>query len=257
VPCVFCHADGTLSREHVYPRWPKPLFPDFGEADYVRRLVSAASEEEHLRPGKLFDVVVRDVCADCNNGWMADLESQVQPALTSMVLDRPRVLTAPEQHTLATWATKTMLMLQCSNIGGQRFVADSEYRLFADHVAPLPGSQVWLCRYGGDGNWPLLAHQWGVTMRPADEPQPQVGDETNGFGVLFTVGPVAFWLWRHSLRGGPYAESGSDDAHLLIWPALGADVRWPPRETLQTEAELKELSRRMPTGVEPRGLPLR
>jgi len=226
-----------------------------GEAEHLRRLVTPSSDDEHRRPASVpFDVIVRDICTVCNNGWMSRLEEQVKPFLTPMLLDNPRVLTAVEQHLLATWATKTALTMEGANIGGNRYTPESEYHWFHDHVGPLPNAHIWLCRYGGQGNWPLSVHQWGMTLNPPGAPVPKPGDPVNGYSVVFAIGPVVFWLWGHSLVGGPYTQARSDDAHALIWPALGNDVHWPPRRTLQAEAELQALSHLAPTGVEPRGL---
>jgi hypothetical protein len=80
-------------------------------------------------------------------------------------------------------------------------------------------------------------------MRAPGAPILQPSDPVNGYSV-YAIGPVVFWLWGHSLTGGPYIEARSDDAHQLIWPALGGDVHWPPRSTLQAEAELLELAHR-------------
>jgi hypothetical protein len=253
--CIFCGQDRKRSREDVFARWMHPLFPLLGETEYMRSLVTHSSSEEHRRPAsKAIDVIVRDVCEPCNNGWMCQLEEQVKPILAPMLLDQPRSLTAPEQHLLATWATKTALTMQGANIGGKRFTPAAEYRWFHEYVTPLPNAHVWLCRYGGQGNWPLSVHQWGMTMRPPGAPIPQPSDPVNGYSVVYAIGPVVFWLWGHNLTGGPYTDAHTNGAHTLIWPALGSDAHWPPRHTFQTEAELRALSLRLPTGVEPRGL---
>jgi hypothetical protein len=92
-------------------------------------------------------------------------------------------------------------------------------------------------------------------VQPQDEPSPGVGDDMNGFGVVFASGPVAFWLFRYDLPGELRTSAGSDDAHLLIWPALGPDVQWPPRRTLEHEGDLRELSRRLPSRTQVHGMP--
>jgi len=244
-----------MSREHVFPSWLEELFPDLGEVDYLRRLVTFSTDEHHQRPGPAFDVVVRDVCRDCNHGWMEKLESQARPILTPMLLDEPRVMTAVEQHIVATWATKTMLTMQGANIGGERVVSLDRYQWFCEKQTPLGGSHIWLCRYSDRTRWPLSTHQWGMTAVPQGEGAPQVGDPMNGFGVAYAVGPLAFWLFGVDLPGNPQTSAGSDDGHLLIWPALGPDIRWPPRETITREADLEALARRMPDGTLIHGMP--
>jgi hypothetical protein len=255
MPCVFCGIDRRLSREHVFASWMEDYFPDLrsATADYIRRTVTQAEDVDHTRPGPVFDFVTRDVCEVCNNGWMSGLEDQVRPILGPMLRDQPRVLTAPEQMTLATWATKTMLAMGGVNLGDERVVNDAQYRWFAEHRIPLPSSHVWLCRYTDRTRWPVSAHQWGMTVGPADDTTLRAGDPMNGFGVVFAVGPVAFWLFGYDLPGAPQTQGGSDDTHVLIWPALGSDVYWPPPKALESERDLMELARRVPTGTVIRG----
>ena len=255
MPCIFCGAQVKLSREHVFPQSLRELFPDIGEGDYLRRLVTFSTDEHHVRSGPPFDVVVRDVCGDCNHGWMERLESQARPILTPMLRDEPRVLTAPDQHVVATWATKTMLTMQGANIGGERVVGPERYRWFCENQTPLSVSHVWLCRYTDRTRWPLSVHQWGMGVLPGAEGAPESDGPMNAFGVAFAIGPLAFWLFGYDLPGDLQTSVGSDDAHLLIWPALGPDVRWPPRKSLEREAQLDELARRMPAGTHVHAMP--
>jgi hypothetical protein len=83
----------------------------------------------------------------------------------------------------------------------------------------------------------------------------RAGDPVNGFGVVCAIGLVAFWLFGYDLPGGVQTGADSHGAHLLIWPALGADVWWPPRVSFAHEAELEQLARRMPAGTEVHGMP--
>jgi hypothetical protein len=201
------------------------------------------------------EAVALNVCTSCNNGWMSALESQVQPILTPMLHDEPRMLNAAEQFLLATWGTKTMLTMQGANIGGERVVAADRYQWFFEHQMPLPGSHAWLCRYTDHSRWPLSVHQWGMSVRAEGDPAPEREDPINGFGVAFAIGPVVLWLFGYDLPGEPRTSADSDQGHLLIWPAVGPEIRWPPQESLQQESELEELARRMPSGTVIHGKP--
>jgi hypothetical protein len=79
---------------------------------------------------------------------------------------------APEQHVVATWATKTMLTMQGANIGGERIVGLDRYRWFYDNRTPISVSYVWLCRYSDRTRWPLSIHQWGMTVVQAPRARP-------------------------------------------------------------------------------------
>jgi hypothetical protein len=252
--CIFCGSDAKLTREHVFAQWLRDYFPTDGQNEYLRRQIDFDSDEVHARPGPDFDIVVRDYCSTCNNGWMSDLERAVEPILGPMLKGDARLLTAPEQHTLATWATKTMLTLQGFNIDGTRFVSPERYLWFGKHQIPLSGSYVWLAHYTGSGITEnrtenrILIHEWGTTVQVPGKPPPQPSDPINGFQVVFTIGPVVFWLVGYDLPEPVDVTVGSDGAHLLIWPALGPNVAWPPLEPLTTEGELAALSRHIPFG---------
>ncbi len=138
-------------------------------------------------------------------------------------------------------------------MGDKRCVPEQSYRWFYENQAPLPSSHVWLCRYEGADQWPLAAHQYGFTARTANMAAPTADDPINGFGVAYAIGPVVFWLFGHELPGRLLTEGRSGEAELLIWPALGPDIRWPPRKALRTADDLSRLARRMPDGVTPRG----
>jgi hypothetical protein len=256
MPCIFCGSTGKLSREHVFPRWLRDLFPEASSGgDYIRRNVTASTDVRHERPGKSFDIVVRDVCVECNSGWMNALETEARPILTPMLRDEPTVLTTPDQHVVATWATKTMLTMQGANLTPDRYVSPERYSWFGYHRSPLSGSHVWLCRYSDRAHWPLSIHQMGMTVQPPGRPPPQIGDPMNGFGVVFAIGPLAFWLVGYDLPEGVLTQAGSDDAHVLVWPALGPDVRWPPQVTLEREDDLREMAATVPPGTQIHGRP--
>jgi hypothetical protein len=40
----------------------------------------------------------------------------------------------------------------------------------------------------------------------------------NGYSVVFAIDPVVFWLWGHSLTGGPYTEARSHHEWAPVGP---------------------------------------
>lgn len=133
------------ARDHIEPTFRVPAV----RVDYG-----------YMEPTRL------NICTTCNNGWMSQLEEQVKPILTPMLLDQPRTLTAPEQHTVANVGDEDGPNHAGREHRRQEFTPAADYHWFHDHRAPLPNAHIWLCRYGGQGNWPLSVHQWGLTMRP-------------------------------------------------------------------------------------------
>jgi hypothetical protein len=52
------------------------------------------------------------VCHCCNTGWMCDLEGAAAPILKPMITGNPSTLSQAEQLTVATWATKTAMVIE-------------------------------------------------------------------------------------------------------------------------------------------------
>jgi hypothetical protein len=50
----------------------------------------------------------------------------------------------------------------------------------------------------------------------------------NGFGVVYAIGPLIFWLFGYDLPGDLQTSAGSDDAHAKL-PSSGSPMRppWP------------------------------
>jgi hypothetical protein len=61
--CAYCGSEGVFTREHIWPRGIIRRAPDY-EARYFGKVDKVLSSEH----------VTRDVCADCNNGALSELD---------------------------------------------------------------------------------------------------------------------------------------------------------------------------------------
>jgi hypothetical protein len=113
--CWFCDcSSGTRSKEHIFPQW---LLRHHGAMDekvqphrISMALGGALASQRGERPLRAH--VNGEVCASCNNGWMASLEASTQPILTRSPL-RGRI--APDEAAvLARWFAKTAVNLNVS-----------------------------------------------------------------------------------------------------------------------------------------------
>ena len=150
---MLCGKAGSLSREHVIPRWAAK---ELGAGRVVEERSGTARRLDAL------SVVLPQVCVQCTTGRMNDLEQRTRPALGPMLRGPalPVRLDPSQQATLATWAVKTSLLLTYRKFNAQpggRIPQDSLGWLHQhSHSAiPPPGARIWL---GG--------------IRPRDPPQP-------------------------------------------------------------------------------------
>lgn len=138
-PCVFC---GQLkaSKEHVYPKWLRSLQAPY---DGVISVVETPQGNQ-VRPTQVpFDITVNTVCRDCNTGWMHDLEEATRPLLTRMIRGQLCELTLTDQHLLAQWVYKTVLMIHEQSRAASLVPPEHFKSLFKARVPPA-GTAIWL-----------------------------------------------------------------------------------------------------------------
>lgn len=112
--CVGCAQPLTgASREHVLPEWlAKEVFiPDAQLKQYRRD--EDAQKQDLLRAHGLNNFVVKNVCEDCNNGWMSELENRAKPFILDLMNEDQTIKghALDGKLALSRWATKTAFMI--------------------------------------------------------------------------------------------------------------------------------------------------
>ena len=110
--CVFCGRRAG-SAEHIFANWINDVFPVLviGEPQAVLGTLArdGDSTERRWKSTGVATQITKEVCHECNTGWMSRLEGKAKPLLTPMMTGVPTRLTLDEQITVATWATKTAM----------------------------------------------------------------------------------------------------------------------------------------------------
>lgn len=109
--CIFCGSyGGGRSKEHIFRRKFKDYFPWERELA-VMQMDSDGSVITELRPISQFDMTLNLVCRRCNQGWLNDLESDVEPLLLRAARDGLDLHTSPNQmERLGFWAVVRALL---------------------------------------------------------------------------------------------------------------------------------------------------
>jgi hypothetical protein len=114
-PCIFCSKAGG-SKEHIVGKW---LLNDLGLNSTKTRLgfgnqIKTGEMDEIDEPRPLGSFVTDAVCAACNSGWMSQLESEVKPLLSPLLVSpwptNDRELLAAlflKCHVITRWLLKT------------------------------------------------------------------------------------------------------------------------------------------------------
>lgn len=126
---MVCGSSDKLTNEHVFPQWLQETptgqawvgVPIPNEPHQVGRLDSESGQLEYINRGKRqspFDMQVKAVCANCNNGWMSRLETEFQPVLRRMLKPVPS-LNSVEASIAEAWAIKSAGMFQMNDPGSR------------------------------------------------------------------------------------------------------------------------------------------
>lgn len=116
--CAFCGVAAPLTKEHILRNKFNQTFdgkvgPKF--LTIYHRGEDGQTERDITSQGLPYGSTVKVVCATCNNGWMNDLENDVEADLVRLIRGHYLKFTPAERDTLARWTTKTALMRQFQN----------------------------------------------------------------------------------------------------------------------------------------------
>lgn len=253
--CVLCASLEDLTEEDVIPKWLLRGFDVQGPATITGR--EEASEPHEISTLRHFQVTLEDgLCRKCNNVLLGGLEQVVKPILKPMAVQcQPTTLDLAAQRLLATWAIKTVYLLELairqrypsarpvegyqpsrSEIGW--LLAQLEQRP-AKLIEPPPRSMVWLACYDCMAQ---RAERRGsmVNYAPSEAPLPGPnGIQVGGQFATLAVGFAAFQVFtvdyveadvRKAVVWNPGPPASIADAIRLIWPhrLRAGDVAWPP-----------------------------
>lgn len=172
--CVFC-GSARMSREHAIPQWVGEVLHGAAESGdwttwYAFGTPSENCERRHPAESNRPTVVVKRVCRDCNSGWMADVEGEAKPILEPMISGKPCMLSLGDQLNVATWATKTAIVLEY--VRSDLFVTtEAERRVIADDRRPPDAFRVRLAATAAVGDQGLRI----ATFVAASDPDIAVG----------------------------------------------------------------------------------
>lgn len=131
-------------------------------------------------------------CADCNNGWMCDLEAEVKPLLLSLAANERSVdrLTNAERLLLSRWAVKTSAAL--NHASNFHALVRPEHAAAVESGPPVEGTFVFARQVPEDLRDPISWNQSvgaGPTLKPSEMELPEVLEAFDeGWRIILLIG---------------------------------------------------------------------
>ncbi len=188
-----------------------------------------------VRAGDHLGAQVSVVCADCNSGWLSQIQNAAKPILISLFDGSAITLGETDQTLVATWAAMaTMTGEYLSNDLKRVAIPQSDRTWLMDKRTPPPGWCIWVGHYPRQQN----ATQWVKASFPvinADILPDSISDadlaptlQTTAFsvGVLYVFAMSSHfseiprgWDWRTAPAARKLLKP--------IWPANPYGLGWP------------------------------
>jgi hypothetical protein len=224
-PCAFCRTPvgrKNRAREDFWPTWSHNL-PLMAQAALKTEMFPASLDSEQsvgriLRHRKGRPAVRdrnRNICKDCNNGWMSRLQAPAE-RLRSVFETGEGRLTGNQQAELAMWAAMTGLVMEQQLLTEPLRMAEQRH-LWMKNRRAMRGVGIWVASYGGTQD---VGRYFVQRFRPLSTNEP-------GAFVLFALERLIFvcfyGLALVTERGEP-AVSGFQSLH----PPTGQDLLLSP-----------------------------
>lgn len=240
--CAFC-GGRPLTREHVLPAWLT--------RNEVVRFDSTTRRSDPdgnlmtlpLSPGSQ---TAKAFCEPCNGGWMSELESQVKPLLTPIIIgdQTRRVVGEAEQSIIGFWAAKTAVTCQFVNPRDQRHVSTQHRRQMRELQRPADGTSVWVAPHRSPAAFEARFTWTGLSIHASDAVP--ADDEWTSFAATLGLGKLLIVVVH--LEPGDLTENLQTDwgkfAHRLsrIWPTTSSPLSWPPSGPALSETECVQIT---------------
>lgn len=153
--CIFCGSRKNITREHVVPNWLRKVVPRLRET-HVHSGLRTTSQGRTLfvqplwtvKDGNLGNKKLFMVCADCNGGWMRNLQDELKPILIPLIEGEWQDLNAESAGRISAWMAMTATVIALSirdTLGVTR--AERKF-IYENHHAPDNWS-IWIGRGSG------------------------------------------------------------------------------------------------------------
>ena len=192
-----------------------------------RAEIEGQGKSNNFRSNTL-EITVGMPCAQCNNGWMSNLESAVKPFMTDMV-DRGKtvLLNEERQSALVDWMVKTAIVYEFSGSKNERkYISYGERRALKQSRAIPENLWIWVGRY--DGVRPMHSLQLRASSETA---VPEIYSITFSANFLVLQLFAARDPWFSQL-----AKATRGERLQQVYPHPGGWISWPPPVTIDDEA---------------------
>jgi len=232
--CALCGATGVkLTKEHIYGDWMSQVLPAELRLRTYRVRTGDSDWRASIQREKGSQTQLRDLCGTCNNVWGSQLEEDVQPIATPMILGRSTSLTRRQAQRLATWVAKIAVLRPYLDPPEHHVIPAEQRRHVRFMNEPPPHSQIWVGSLSRDSDLGRIGRQRTYQLWVPDVVHPdRVGKQANGHTTTLCFNRVVFMMIGCTEELMPLRLPLTDV--FKLWPNPSA-IDWSPTITVHDE----------------------
>ena len=221
-----------MSKEHIWPQWSAHLVPggvEYGiiEGAADKRDRTSSVRKDSKRPGSITTFKVRNVCIECNSGWMSQYEQSLKPVLETLALGRTAEVDAEQKRQLIDYLFYKALVIDAA-FGG--FLDVEVANAFFDARTIPEDVSIFILNCVA-GRWRsgfrVMGGHFAEEITDLKAP-PNVRTISLGFGNLFV-----YIVFRN---GGIFEPQFATGIALRLHPQFHPTFRWPPLFPINSES---------------------
>jgi hypothetical protein len=234
--CIFC-GQSPQTKTHIFRKaWIERLMvpaPGPYERIHATADLTGALREGNW-PSDTFDVAPGAACAQCNNGWMDEIDRAAEQIVEPMVIGQKATIRSfQSQKTVARWVSQVAILMDQTQI--QQVVPSEATHRFFDDQEPLPGMMIWLARTGTD--WSVEGWQRAWVLAPGTDVKPAPWPNMSLFTFRIVNLVVQALVPLDDFARRTFGVSRGDNMKFLrqLWPSRYTPVSWPPAVTISSD----------------------
>jgi hypothetical protein len=234
--CIFCQRERKASREHLWPRWAQGTLDKQMRSRRIRHSIEPHDEPNTVWDAPLFSATIKDVCRECNSGWMSRIEAEAKTYAAPLIRGGEGISVDPDaQWAIARWTYLKVLLFERVDKRQRLLPADCYREMYEASLLSepeLPVNMIVLVAAHEGLRYGQYAHRLLADARTG-KPDLFIGTITIQHLVVQVIADIAgdgeVKSFQHDERVGGHEAR--------IWP-FSPPFKWPPGAAL-TDAGLE------------------
>lgn len=234
--CIFCDSP-VNSKEDAWPLW---LVRRFGNSEKGIVEGQRGQQAPHSWRAGRFPLRTGNVCKNCNNGWMSDLENRVKPVIERFFLDEKVSIDQHEQSIVAVWICKNAMVYETLRDKASCFFTSQERKLFRESFLLPSQTSIWIAKVVGfAGLFCTASDMNGIVTETLTQ--------VKAYTTTLAFGPFAGQILNVKMPNSIHQNTKIGEnleldplgqTIIQIWPILANMVSWPNKIGLNGELGL-------------------